>query len=173
MLVCSENHYKVAATWLKLAGHCFRYLELPASALVLWKPCHGRKSQERPAKIMVDILKENIGLANTGELRTLMHDRDGWRIHCHARWKLKEWVSECHRGKVPNSSPPICTFSSLETLASWWSKLNKQPHSLWLNEFELSCFFNRHHFVLASQFHSAAKKRTIWLVEMMHNFWKQ
>ena len=40
---------------------------------------------------MVDTLKEDIGMANTGELRTLMLDRDEWRVHCHAQGNSKEW----------------------------------------------------------------------------------
>ncbi len=81
---------KVAARRLKLAGHCLRHPELPASSLVLWEPTHGRKSQGRPAKSMIDTLKEDTGLASTGELRTLMQDRDEWRVRCGIRQRSKE-----------------------------------------------------------------------------------
>ena len=81
---------KVAARRLKLAGHCLRHPELPAFSLVLWEPTPRRKSQGRPAKTMVYILKGDTGMANTGELRTLMQDCDDWRVRCHARQKSKE-----------------------------------------------------------------------------------
>ena len=32
---------KVAARRMRLAGHCHRHRELPASRLVLWEPTHG------------------------------------------------------------------------------------------------------------------------------------
>ena len=35
---------EVAAWRLKIAGHCLRHPELPASSLVLWEHSHGRKS---------------------------------------------------------------------------------------------------------------------------------
>ena len=34
---------RVAARRMKLAGHCYRHQELPASKLVLWKPKHGHR----------------------------------------------------------------------------------------------------------------------------------
>ena len=34
---------RVAARRMKLAGHCYRHQELPASKLVLWEPKHGHR----------------------------------------------------------------------------------------------------------------------------------
>ena len=81
---------KVAARRLKLAGHCLRHLELPSSSLGLWEPTQGKKSQGQPAKTMVDTLKKDTGMANTGELRTLMQDCDEWKVRCCPRQKSKE-----------------------------------------------------------------------------------
>ena len=92
----SEVSDKVSAWRLKLADQCLRHPELPASSSVLWEPIYGRKSQWWPAKTMVDTPKEDTCMANTGELRTLMQDRDKWRVRCRIRRKSKEWsgVSE-------------------------------------------------------------------------------
>ena len=61
---------KVAARRPKLAGHCLWHQKL-----ILWKPTRERMSQGRLAKTMVEISMDT-GTANTGELRTLMQDRD-------------------------------------------------------------------------------------------------
>ena len=61
---------KVATRRLKLAFHYLRHPELPA------EPTHGRKNEGQPAKTMVDTLKVDTGMANSGELRTLMLDCD-------------------------------------------------------------------------------------------------
>ncbi len=52
---------------------------------VLWMDGQGR-----PTKSMIDTLKEDTGLANTGELRTLLQDRDEWRVCCGIRQRSKE-----------------------------------------------------------------------------------
>ena len=76
---------KIAARRLKLAGHCLRHPELPASHVVLWEPTHGRKGRGRPPKTMVDTLKVDAGVEDTNKLRTIMQDRDGWRVRCCVR----------------------------------------------------------------------------------------
>ncbi len=84
----------VAARRLKLAGYCLRHPELPVSSLVLWESTPGRKSQGWPAKTMVDALKEDTGMANTGKLKTLMQNHDEWRVWFYARQKSKEQESK-------------------------------------------------------------------------------
>ena len=39
---------KIASRRMRLAGHCHRHQELPASKLVLWNPGRGHRSQGRP-----------------------------------------------------------------------------------------------------------------------------
>ena len=46
---------KIAARRMKLAGHCQRHQELPASKLVLWEPTHGYRSRGRPTLTYVDV----------------------------------------------------------------------------------------------------------------------
>ena len=70
---------KIASRRLQLAGHCFRHPELSAQRLVLWEPKHGHKDQGRPRKTFLDTLKRDTGASNTGELATLMADRQMWR----------------------------------------------------------------------------------------------
>ena len=47
---------KVASRRMKLAGHCHRHQELPASKLVLWEPTHGHRLRGRPTPTYVDIV---------------------------------------------------------------------------------------------------------------------
>ena len=78
---------KIASRRLRLAGHCLRHPELPASAVVLWEPTHGVMSQGRPIKTMVNTLKGDTGAADVEELRSLMRDRVVWRGCCSVRQK--------------------------------------------------------------------------------------
>ena len=75
---------KVAARRMKLAGHCHRHRELPASRLVLWEPMCGHRSRGRSALMYVDVLKKDAGAESSSELAGCMENRNDWRL----RWKL-------------------------------------------------------------------------------------
>ena len=70
---------------MRLAGHCHRHKELPASRLVLWEPTHGHRSRGRPTPTYVDVLKRDVGAETAGELAGCMEDRVNWRL----RWKAR------------------------------------------------------------------------------------
>ena len=76
---------KIAVRRMRLAGHCQRHKELPASKLVLWEPTHGHRSRGRPTLTFVDMLKKDAGVHSTNELAKCMEDRDDWRL----RWKAR------------------------------------------------------------------------------------
>lgn len=76
---------KIAVRRMRLAGHCRRHRELPASKLVLWEPTHGHRSRGRPTLTYVDILKRDAGAQSTNELARCMENRDDWR----QRWKAR------------------------------------------------------------------------------------
>ena len=76
---------KIAARRMRLAGHCQRHQELPASKLVLWEPTHGHRSQVRPALTYVDVLKKDAGAQSTAELAGCMENRDDWK----QRWRAR------------------------------------------------------------------------------------
>ena len=76
---------KIATRRMRLAGHCQRHQELPASKLVLWEPKHGKRSLGRPAITYVDVLKEDVGTQNTNELARCMENRDDWK----QRWRAR------------------------------------------------------------------------------------
>jgi hypothetical protein len=76
---------KIAVRRMRLAGHCRRHRELPASKLVLWEPTHGHRSRGRPTLTYVDILKRDTGAQSTNELAGCMENRDAWR----QRWKAR------------------------------------------------------------------------------------
>ena len=75
---------KVASRRMKLAGHCHRHRELPASRLVLWEPTRGHRSRGRSALTYVDVLKKDAGAESSSELAGCMENREDWRL----RWKL-------------------------------------------------------------------------------------
>jgi hypothetical protein len=75
----------VAARRMRLAGHCLRHKELPASGLILWAPNHGKRARGRRRLNYIDVLKRDAGVESEGELATCMMDRDIWRIHVRAR----------------------------------------------------------------------------------------
>ena len=76
---------KIAARRMRLAGHCQRHQELPASKLVLWEPTHGHRSRGRPTLTYVDVLKRDAGAQSTSELAGCMENRDDWK----RRWKAR------------------------------------------------------------------------------------
>ena len=75
---------KVAVRRMRLAGHCQRHQELPASKLVLWEPTHGHRSRGRPRLTFVDVLKD-AGAQSTNELARCMENRDDWK----QRWRAR------------------------------------------------------------------------------------
>ncbi|KAJ8347639.1 hypothetical protein SKAU_G00262280 [Synaphobranchus kaupii] len=83
---------KIAARRMRLAGHCHRHRELPASKLVLWEPSpgRGRRSRGRPTPTFVDILKKDVGAETTGEIAGCMEDRVGWRRRWEARLRMTQ-----------------------------------------------------------------------------------
>ena len=76
---------KVAARRMRLAGHCHRHQELPASHLVLWEPTHGHRSRGRPTWTYVNVLKDDARVQSTSELAGCMENRDDWK----QRWKAR------------------------------------------------------------------------------------
>ncbi|KAJ8338626.1 hypothetical protein SKAU_G00354120 [Synaphobranchus kaupii] len=76
---------KVAVRRMRLAGHCQRHLELPASKLVLWEPTHGHRSRGRPTLTYVDVLRKDVGAETTEELAGCMEDRENWKH----RWRTR------------------------------------------------------------------------------------
>ena len=76
---------KVAARRMRMAGHCYRHKELPASDLILWEPSQGTRRRGRRKRTYVDVLKLDAGVESVLELATCMLDRASWRIHAKAR----------------------------------------------------------------------------------------
>ena len=76
---------KITARRMRLAGHCQRHQELPASKLVLWEPTHGHRSRGRPTLTYVDVLKKDSEVQSTSELAGCMENRDDWKL----RWKAR------------------------------------------------------------------------------------
>ena len=64
---------------LKLAGHLMRHDNEMAHKLVLWEPTHGSARRGRKTITFVDNLREDIGLDDINEIKTMMLDRDVWR----------------------------------------------------------------------------------------------
>ena len=76
---------KVAARRMRLAGHCQRHQELPASKLVLWEPTHGHRSRGGQTLTYVDVLKKGAEAQSTDELAGCMENRDDWKLRWRAR----------------------------------------------------------------------------------------
>ena len=65
---------------LKLAGHLMRHDNEIAHKLVLWEPTNGISRRDRKTITFVDNLREDIGLDDIHEIKTMMLDRDVWSI---------------------------------------------------------------------------------------------
>ena len=74
-----EFGWYLVVFWLWGWQHCFNVVSM---------------SSQQPNFNVVSMLGHWYGMANTGELRILMQDRDEWRVCCRNWWKSKEWVSE-------------------------------------------------------------------------------
>ena len=70
---------KVRQRRMRLAGHCARHPEEPASKLVLWQPTEGKRSRGKPATTFIDNLMADTGLNNIRDLEAAMKDREYWR----------------------------------------------------------------------------------------------
>ena len=76
---------RIEARRMKLAGHCHRHQELPASKLVLWEPKHGHRLPGGHTLTYVDVLRKDAGVNNSQELAGCMEDREDWNL----RWKTR------------------------------------------------------------------------------------
>ena len=74
---------KIRQRRMRMAGHSVRHPELVASELVLWEPAHGSRNPGRRRATYIDSLKRDTGLNETTEVRTLMEDRQRWRMAIH------------------------------------------------------------------------------------------
>ena len=74
---------KIRQRRMRMAGHSVRHPELVASELVLWEPAHGSRNPGRRRATYIDSLKRDTGLNETSEVRTLMEDRQRWRMAIH------------------------------------------------------------------------------------------
>ena len=70
---------KVRERRMRLAGHCARHPEEPASQLVLWQPTEGKRSRGKPATTYIDNLLADSGLDDIEHLDTAMRHREYWR----------------------------------------------------------------------------------------------
>ena len=81
---------RVAARRMKLAGHCYRHQELPASKLVLWEPKHGRRLPGGHTLTYVDVLRKDAGVTNSQELAGCMEDRVDWNLRWNTRLRTTQ-----------------------------------------------------------------------------------
>ena len=81
---------RVAARRMKLAGHCYRHQELPASKLVLWEPKHGHRLRGGHTLTYVDVLRKDAGVTNTQELAGCMEDREDWNLRWNTRLRTTQ-----------------------------------------------------------------------------------
>ena len=65
---------------MRLAGHSAWHQELTAIELIIWEPSHGHRTRGRPHATFLDTLKKATWLRSASEIRTLMEDRDEWRV---------------------------------------------------------------------------------------------
>ena len=66
-----------------MAGHCIRHLELLANDLATWEPEARRgeaKRVDQGCKLPVNVTLRDAGINTKEEQRTLMRDRDIWRL---------------------------------------------------------------------------------------------
>ena len=64
---------------LKLAGHLMRHDKEMAHKLFLWEPTNGITIRGRKIITFVDNLREDIGLDDINEIKTMILDRNDWR----------------------------------------------------------------------------------------------
>ena len=66
---------------MRLAGHCIRHPDTIANLDLFWMPKHGKKGRGRPKKTFIDNIKEDTGLDDLEEIRSIMMDRKLWRAY--------------------------------------------------------------------------------------------
>ena len=73
---------KIRSRRLKIAGHCIRHPELIASDLILWEPknVYGGTQKGRPKTNFVSTICRDVGIEQKEELRTLMLNKDIWKL---------------------------------------------------------------------------------------------
>ena len=72
---------KIRTRRMRLAGHIQRHEDEIAHDLLFWEPKHGRRGRGRPYVNYIDMLKQDTGLNDVAESRSLMNDRVLWREH--------------------------------------------------------------------------------------------
>ena len=70
---------KIRQRRLKLAGHCQRHPELLAQKLILWEPTQGYSRKGRKKYSFIEGLRDDTGLRDVKEIRTMMENRELWR----------------------------------------------------------------------------------------------
>ena len=70
---------KIRTRRMRLAGHIQRHEDEIAHDLLFWEPKHGRRGRGRPHVNYIDMLKQDTGLEDVAEARSLMSDRVLWR----------------------------------------------------------------------------------------------
>ena len=70
---------KIRTRRMRLAGHCYRHVELSAQRLVLWEPTHGTKRRGGQQQTYVDTLRRDTDQTLTGDIGQCMQAREVWR----------------------------------------------------------------------------------------------
>ena len=70
---------KIQQRRMRIAGHCIRHNECPASQLVLWQSTNGRRKRGRKNISYVDNLMDDTEMVDIVEIKSSMMDRNGWR----------------------------------------------------------------------------------------------
>ena len=65
---------------MRFTGHCLRANNQPAEKLLFWSPYDGKTQRGGGYKTFSKMLQEDTGLKSHNELRTLMGDRDLWKV---------------------------------------------------------------------------------------------
>ncbi len=69
----------IAERRLRLAAHCVRHRELEASKLISLTPTDEKPNRERKQITFIDVLKEDLEVESTDEIKALMIDRTRWK----------------------------------------------------------------------------------------------
>ena len=70
---------KIRTRRMRLAGHIQRHEDEIAHDLLFWEPKHGSRGRGRPHVNYIDMLKQDTGLEDVAEARSLMSDRVLWK----------------------------------------------------------------------------------------------
>ena len=80
---------KIRQRRLKLAGHCQRHPELLAQKLILWEPTQGYSRKGRKKYSFIEGLRDDTGLRDVKEIRTMMENRELWGDLSNDVWEIK------------------------------------------------------------------------------------